>query len=500
MKPFPMRAGFYKFMSLSGAAAALFPSEALAGKPKDKPDIIIIVADDLGWGDVGYHGSVIPTPNIDSFVRNGLELDRFYTAPISSPTRCGLMTGRYPDRFGIRETVIPPWRDYGLDPKERTIADVLGENGYANRAIVGKWHLGHAREEYYPLNRGFTHFYGCLNGALDYFTHEREGELDWHNDKESCYDKGYTTDLIAAEAARCISEYSKDGPYFLYVCFNAPHAPYEAPEDEIESLISKEEFDSLPEKDKKGWTYRAMVSRMDKGIGVILDALEKSGKKDNTLVLFMSDNGGVPGMEPYCVNSPHRGSKFEEWEGGVRNAAAVSWPAGIKAKGAKTEQVIAYVDILPTLAAIVGVKTAPERPYDGIDVSQLLRNPKKKIDRDLYLGMGAAVNNRYKLILAGGNERLGLKEDFFTDIVKNPSENPDDVSSYPEKQVLRLRRVVSEGDAIVPVQKELPFGAGKKGFKAPKEWNVFKKQRHHEGVVFEAFRRSRSTFHSGISC
>lgn len=196
------------------------------------------------------------------------------------------MTGRYPSRFGIRKTVIPPWRDYGLDPEEQTLADMLAANGYAHRAIVGKWHLGHGRPGVLSVNRGFTHFYGCLNGALDYFTHEREGELDWHNDWESCRDEGYSTDLIADEAVRCIGEYAPEGPFFLYVAFNAPHTPFQAPEDEIAEHISPEKFAALTPREKDAYTYRAMVTRMDKGVGRILEKLEKSGQLENTLVLF----------------------------------------------------------------------------------------------------------------------------------------------------------------------------------------------------------------------
>ena len=283
----------------------------------EKPNVVIILADDLGWGDVSFHGSTIKTPNIDRLASEGIEMDRFYAAPISSPSRAGLMTGRYPSRFGFREAVIPPWREDGLDENECTIADVLGENGYSNRAIIGKWHLGHTRKAHYPLNRGFTHFYGHLNGAIEYFTHNREGELDWHNDWESCYDKGYSTDLITKEAVRCIDKYSKEGPYFLYVAYNAPHTPYEAPEDEIAEHIPLNEFNALEnKKDKDGWRYRAMVTRMDKGIGHILEAIEASGQMDNTIILFMSDNGGVPNMEPYSNSGPLRGHKFDEWDGG----------------------------------------------------------------------------------------------------------------------------------------------------------------------------------------
>lgn len=464
-----MNDSFLKIGAL--CAAATLPGFLSA---REKPNVVIIIADDLGWGDVSYHGSVIPTPNIDRIANEGIELNRFYTAPVSSPTRCGVLTGRYPSRFGIRETVIPPWRDYGLDEDEETIADVLGRNGYEDRAAIGKWHVGHSRKAYYPLNRGFTHFYGCLNGALDYFTHERDGELDWHRGWESCHEEGYSTDLIAAEAAKCVKEYSKkDSPYLLYVAFNAPHAPYQAPEDEIEKFISKEDFDKLKEKDKKGWTYRAMVSRMDTGVGTILKALEESGEMDDTIVLFMSDNGGVPGMEPYCVNKPRRGSKFNEWEGGVNNAAAVYWKNGFMTGGKKVEQVTGFVDILPTLADIIGVKESPRKPYDGISVYSVLKGSKKSIDRDMYLGVGAAVNNQYKMILAGKNKGMNLKEDFFTDIVANPSEKNDD-NVYPEKAVKRLRKVIEEGDAIIPSHPELPYGYGKEGFVAPKEWKPVK--------------------------
>lgn len=459
-----------KYIGLTGAAAtaACACSDA---KKAPKPNIIVIVADDLGWGDLSYHGSVIPTPNIDRIAREGIEMNRFYVAPVSSPTRCGIMTGRYPSRFGIRETVIPPWRDYGLDENERTMADVLGENGYANRAMIGKWHLGHSRLRYYPLNRGFTHFYGCLNGALDYFTHLRENELDWHNDWDSCWDEGYTTDLIAAEAARCIEEYTPGDPYFLYVCFNAPHAPNEAPEDEIAKHIPLEEFAQLKKKDQKGYTYRAMVTRMDTGVGQIMDALEKSGERNNTIVLFMSDNGSDPQQAPYGNSGELRGTKFEEWEGGVRADAAIWWPDGFQ-NGRKIEQVTGFVDLLPTFADIIGVRKKPARPYDGISIYPVLKGKKDHIERDMYLGVGAGVNSQYKMILAGKSERLGLKEDFITDIIANPGEKNKLAGSDDQKAIDHLRKVIEEGDAIVPVHPEIPYGQGQKGFVAPKEWKL----------------------------
>lgn len=217
-----------------GASMVVSATTLSFAQQVERPNIVIVLADDLGWGDVGFHGSEIKTPCLNALAAEGVVLDRFYTAPISTPTRAGLMTGRYPNRFGIRTTVIPPWREDGLDENEETLADMLARNGYSNRAIIGKWHLGHTRKVHYPINRGFSHFYGHLNGAIDYFDHMREGELDWHNDWETCYDKGYSTELITQEAVRCINTYEKEGPFLLYVAYNAPHTPLQAQEKDIE--------------------------------------------------------------------------------------------------------------------------------------------------------------------------------------------------------------------------------------------------------------------------
>ena len=456
-----------QLVALPLAALALTGTNSMAA---DKPNVVIILADDLGWGDVGYHGAGnIETPNIDRIAREGIELDRYYVAPISSPTRAGLMTGRYPSRVGFREAVIPPWRPIGLPEEERTIADVLGENGYDNRAVIGKWHLGHSRKVYYPLNRGFTHFYGHLNGAIEYFTHYRDGELDWHDDWESCYDKGYSTDLITDEAVKCIKEYSKkDSPYFLYVAYNAPHSPFEAPEDEIAEHIPLKEFKAIENnKERNKWIYKAMVTRMDKGIGRIWKALEKSGQLDNTIVLFSSDNGGD--LNASC-NTPLRGSKFTEWDGGVRVPAAIYWKNGFE-NGRKLErQVVGFVDILPTIADIIGVKGEPARPYDGISVYPVLKGETEHIDRDLYLGLGSVVNSDYKLILTGFNGQMP-KRDFIVEYANDPYENSNRIEGNAEEYA-RLKSIAVKYDTITPAFPEVPYGHGSKGFKSPKEWQV----------------------------
>ena len=402
----------------------------------ERPNIVIVLADDLGWGDVGFHGSEIKTPCLDALVGEGVELERFYTSPISTPTRAGLMTGRYPNRFGVRSAVIPPWREDGLDENEETMADMLARNGYKNRAIIGKWHLGHTKKVHYPMNRGFSHFYGHLNGAIDYFDLTREGELDWHNDWETCHDKGYSTELITKEAIRCIDAYEKEGPFMLYVAYNAPHTPLQAQEKDIKLYTNN--FDSLTPKEQKKATYSAMVSCMDRGIGAIVDALKKKGIMDNTFFIFFSDNGtaGVPGSS----SGPLRGHKFDEWDGGVHAPAVLYWKKAEKQYKNLSSQVTGFVDLVPTLKDLVGDHSRPKREYDGISILPVLNGKKTCIDRDFYLGHGAVVNKDYKLIRKGMKPRLDLKQDFLVDYKTDPYEKKN-ASAGNEKIVKALYEV-----------------------------------------------------------
>ncbi|MEA4981616.1 MAG: sulfatase-like hydrolase/transferase [Paludibacter sp.] len=459
-----------KQATLSLSVIPLFlPALIPHAKASDKMNIVVILADDLGWGDVGFHFSEVKTPNIDKLAQDGIILDRFYTAPVSSPTRAGLLTGRYPNRFGIRETVIPPWRDFGLDVEEETLADILGKAGYDNRAIVGKWHLGHSRKEYHPLSRGFTHFYGHLNGALNYFTHLRDGQLDWHNDWNPCYDTGYTTDLITAESVQCINEYSQsENPFFLYVAFNAPHSPLLAKEEDIALYTSN--FNQLTPDEKDRVTYSAMVTCMDRGVGAIRKALQDRGIEDNTLIIFFSDNGGDPNFG--ATSTPLRGGKFQEFDGGVRSPAIVSYPA--KWAGKRTiKQVVGFVDIMPTIRSLLNVGGAPKRPFDGMDISSLLSGQQPVLTRDLYLGCGAVVNNNYKLILKGKNEKVKLSYDFLS---YYPDQFYEETNMWNkpahQTEFARLKKMAQEYDAIVSPFILPPYGEGQDDFKAPFEWNM----------------------------
>ena len=288
---------------------------------------------------------------------------------------------------------------------------MLARNGYKNRAIIGKWHLGHTKKVHYPMNRGFSHFYGHLNGAIDYFDLTREGELDWHNDWETCHDKGYSTELITKEAIRCIDAYEKEGPFMLYVAYNAPHTPLQAQEKDIK--LYTDNFDSLTPKEQKKVTYSAMVSCMDRGIGAIVDALKKKGIMDNTFFIFFSDNGtaGVPGSS----SGPLRGHKFDEWDGGVHAPAVLYWKKAEKQYKNLSSQVTGFVDLVPTLKDLVGDHSRPKREYDGISILPVLNGKKTCIDRDFYLGHGAVVNKDYKLIRKGMKPGLDLNQDFLVD-------------------------------------------------------------------------------------
>ena len=437
---------------------------------KEQPNIVIVLADDLGWGDVGYHGSHIMTPNLDKLAQTGIQLNRFYVATISTPTRAGLLTGQYPNRFGVREVVIPPWRDYGIDPAVTFLPEELGKAGYKNRAIIGKWHLGHSRKMYYPLNQGFTHFYGHLNGAIDYFTHEREGELDWHNDWESSYDKGYSTDLITDHAIKCIHEYSKDGPFFIYVAYNAPHGPLQAKDEDLKLYgfdISKPRYG----KDKTGHgntpeqTFAAMVTSMDRGIGNIIQALSDVGKLENTIFLFFSDNGTESGS-----SGTLRGKKFLEFEGGVRVPALLSWPA--KLLGNRTiNQVMGFVDVMPTLLSVVNQPS--KVAFDGMNVMSVLKDEKQTIDRKFYLGLGAVVTNEWKFIEKGHNPKMKLDKNQLFRIDTDPNEQQNVIDDH---QIIadELLEFVRPYDAIQPVIPMPEYGVGKNGFVAPKEWKVLK--------------------------
>lgn len=350
---------------------------AAAAAPR-RPNVVILLADDLGSADLGCYGGEIETPNLDRLAAQGVRFEQFCSFPVCSPTRSALMTGRSPMRLGIGYTVIRPWSDYGLPLSEHLLPESFKAAGYQT-AITGKWHLGHARREYLPHHRGFDHAYGHLNGSIDYYTHAREGGLDWHRNGKSLREPGYTTDLIAGEAARWIRERDRSRPFLLYVPFNAPHAPLEAPE----ALIRK--YGRIA--DSKRRVYAAMVDAMDSAAGRILRTLDEEGAAQDTLVLFFSDNGGP--IDQGARNTPLRGAKGSVYEGGLRAPAILRWPGRIRA-GARSRQVMTAMDVFPTLAAAAGVAPRNRLPLDGRDLWGDIRSERIRPREDLFFAIERA--------------------------------------------------------------------------------------------------------------
>jgi arylsulfatase A-like enzyme len=347
----------------------MIAGSARAAEQAEKPNIVYILADDLGWKDVGFHGSPdIKTPNIDRLAAEGARLEQFYAQPMCTPTRAALMTGRYPLRYGLQTSVIPSAGTYGLATDEWLLPQALKQAGYQT-AIVGKWHLGHAKREYWPRQRGFDYQYGPLLGEIDYFTQEAHGKKDWFRNNEPVNESGYVTTLLGADAAKRIEAHDPKEPLFLYLAFTAPHAPYQAPKEYLNR------YERIADPTRRA--YAAMITAMDDQIGRVLDALEGRGMRENTLVIFQSDNGGPRSAKATgevdtskatipCDNGPYRDGKTTLYEGGTRVVALANWPGRIKA-GAVAEP-IHVVDMYPTLAGLAGAALEKRKPLDGVDM------------------------------------------------------------------------------------------------------------------------------------
>lgn len=439
----------------------------------DRPNVVIIVADDLGYADVSFNGGDIATPHIDRIANEGVNLRRFYACPVCSPTRAGLMTGRWPLRFGCMRAVLPPWRDRGMPPEEHTIAELLAEEGYQERACMGKWHLGHYRKAFLPTHQGFTHFYGHYNGAIDYFTHKREGEPDWHRNEETSHDEGYTTELLAEEAVSFIREAAgQKEPFLLYLPFNAPHGPYQALKQDIEK------FTGIENEDRR--IYAAMVHAMDRAVGKILNEMDACGITENTLVVFFSDNGGVRAGD----NAPLRGGKFQVLEGGVRVCAAARWPAGGISGGRNIDEgPIGYIDIYPTLCAILEAEPdTVSRPPDGMNVIDVMRGRQEAPERDWFsyihqsgdTARYAVIREPWKLVLHTTDI---LTADAFDRARKELYNLELDLQEQNNLAAQKPGMVEELFDALVgfhqlqrnPVPQ---FQVGREGFVAPVDWLI----------------------------
>lgn len=478
---------------MMGAPGAAFAETHAAAQ--DKPNIIVFLADDLGWADVGFHGGTqIDTPALDRLAREGMQLDRFYTAPICSPTRAALMTGRDPMRLGIAYGVIMPWHNIGVHPDEHFMPESFRAAGYQT-ALVGKWHLGHAQMTYHPNQRGFEHFYGHLHTEVGYFPpFANQGGKDFQRNGESIDDRGYESYLLADEASRYIRERDPARPFFLYIPFIAPHTPLEAPED----LVAK--YEDLPDErpparsrqtDTSRFTrkltlrpsarpmYAAVVEGMDRAIGRVLDTLDELGIGENTLVLFFSDNGGAAYATGGADNAPLRGGKGEVFEGGIRVVAALRWPAGIEA-GTRFTSIMSVMDVFPTLAELAGVEILAERKLDGRSLWPAMQGGKRAVRED-YLMFASetpirghfnltAFNDEWKLVQ---EVQQGLLSADITNYLFRVNDDPYEYHNLAEqhpKQVERMAHAIHRWRLLYPVTGTRSELVPPPGWRAPKDW------------------------------
>jgi arylsulfatase A-like enzyme len=391
-------------MKLPLLLTALLAAASPAAAQQPPPNVVLIISDDQGYPDLGCIGSKpIQTPSLDRIAAEGVRGTSFYvTWCACTPSRGSLLTGRYPQRNGLYDMVrndmvnyghrytpeeyaVSPEMTLGLDPREITLGDMLRQSGHVN-AVIGKWDLGQARR-FLPLQRGFDYFYGHGNNGIDYYTHARYGiHSMFRNNERNTDDVGqYATDVFGREALSFLSHHAGSRPFFLYLAFNAPHGASTLAEDnggmKPGVQAPEEEIAKYREiiQDEKLARYYAAVTRMDTVIGQVLDSLDATGQADNTIVIFLSDNGGSGNGG----NAPLRGNKSTMWEGGLRVPFLIRWPGKLPA-GAVTDEFLTTLEIAPTLLAATGAPPPDGVHLDGFDMLPVLRGEMKSPRREMF--------------------------------------------------------------------------------------------------------------------
>lgn len=413
---------------LTGFCLQLLSQDSLNNTP---PNIILIVADDMGWNDVSYHGSEIQTPTMDRLAKEGVELNRFYVHPTCSPTRSSLMTGKAALRLGFLNP-LGKNNKKGLTLSEKIMPQYFQELGYQTN-LVGKWHLGRFKKAYWPQNRGFDHFYGYLTGGIGHYDHVHGGGYDWQQNGETLREEGYSTHLLTAEAVKLIKEKPTDKPLFLEVCYAAPHLPNEAP---AEAIVP---YKHLPDTNRQ--VHAAMVSEVDKGIQQIYETLEQEGLLDNSIIWFTSDNGGLNGkavskpmregiermvdifgtplpiefleffrdnfVNGAADNTPFRRGKGSIYEGGVRVPSFIYAPNRLQPQ--KIESRLTVNDVLPTLANAVGFNNFHPTNLDGVNQWNFLSGKTNQATTTDYIihaiDAEAYYRDNWKLVIPNDGEK-----------------------------------------------------------------------------------------------
>lgn len=447
------------------ASLLLLPLASLHAANGKRPNILLIVADDLGWADVGWHGGPLKTPQLDKLVATGVELDRHYVQPVCTPTRTALMSGRWTSRWGPH--VLSPSNLRAFPPGTTTLASALQEAGYTTH-LAGKWHLG-SRPEWGPNQYGFHHSYGSLAGAVDPTAHTyRKGPYlkTWQRDGKLLEEEGNATELVARQVGQWIR--AQREPWFIYVPFQAVHIPIDAPE-RYKRMYDDVKVANEPAKADSFRRYGGFVSQMDAKVGEFISALEETGQRENTMVIFTSDNGGTPGLgNAYAgktpalkvsvsSNLPLRGHKGQLYEGGIRAAAFIHWPGKLAPR--KVTAPLHVADWMPTLTRLAGWKTAPAVKFDGQDVWPLLTGTVvKPLPRAIYIPMaaGAAVlEGEWKLIHHAANAKRSGGWELFQ-ITADPFEKADVAATQPAKvQELKAKLAELRQDDVTDLPADL---------------------------------------------
>lgn len=430
--------------------AALGVSAAFPVSAAERPNIVFIMADDLGWADPGFNGgNAALTPNIDQLASQGARFTQFYMTPVCATTRSALLTGRYPFRqwmdwrsedFGKPDYLnllgmqlahlpdgTPTRRLHGLPAEERTVAEALREAGYST-ALIGKWHLGEWLPEHLPMAQGFDHQYGHYGWGIDYNNHTIPHNApavfcvhDWHRDQKPVLEQGYSTDLIASEAVRLIRLQKQGQPFFHYVAFNAIHGPLEDIPRHTDRLSKRD----------------AAIKCLDEGLGRILEAIEDGGFSENTLVIFTNDNGGLTEE----VNRPYRGTKNTTYEGGIRVPFVARWP-GHLTPGSRNDALMHVTDLFPTFVTLAGGSLQQPLPLDGVDLSETIMNGKPSPREEIVIEVSGSV--RLPSLRRGTFKLVGGE---LYDLASDPQETTDVASLHPQlvaEMAARLKQVAAE--------------------------------------------------------
>ncbi|MFT6807457.1 MAG: arylsulfatase A [Saprospiraceae bacterium] len=388
------------------------------------PNIILIMADDLGYEGLSCYGNkVLHTPNIDRMAEGGLRFTDFHSnSSVCTPTRAALLTGSYQQRVGLEGVIYVkgPTRQVGLDTSEITIAKLLKSNGYAT-GLFGKWHLGY-EPEYNPVYHGFDEFYGYVSGNIDYHSHyDNAGIYDWWHNLDSIKEEGYVTDLITDHTIDFIKEH-KEVPFFAYVPYESPHVPFQGPDDPA-YRFDDNEFTYYGPVEDRDRAYIDMVESMDDGVGKILKTLTDLNLDENTLVLFISDNGA----ESFGHNGILKGNKISLHEGGHRVPAIAYWKGKIE-QGITNELAMTF-DWMPTILSLTQIKNIATLQLDGLDLSQLLLTGQALPERNLfwkYLKEKTIRQNEYKLLISESDTMLFNLENDIT-------ESDNIIALHPER-------------------------------------------------------------------